>query len=221
MISLQNISKSYSSKNDTITLFTGLDWDIEMGDFVALMWASGAGKSSILSLIAGIIKPEVWHIFLGSTDITTLSVDQMIEFRGQNIAFIFQAFELIPNLSVTENIDLVLDISHAKRRYSTKDILAKVWLEWKWDRYPSELSGGEQQRVAIARAFVADVPYLLADEPTGNLDETNAMKIMDLIDILHKETQNTIIMITHDRDIASRADRVYRLHGGDITLQNW
>lgn len=220
MISLQNISKSYRTQSDDITLFTGLDWKVEIGDFVALMWASGAGKSSILSLIAGIIKPEVWHILLGSTDITTLTIDQMIEFRGQNIAFIFQAFELIPNLTVGENIDLVLDISHANRRYSTKDILQKVWLSWKWDRYPNELSGGEQQRVAIARAFVADVPYLLADEPTGNLDEVNAMKIMDLIDVLHKETKNTIIMITHDTDIARRADRIYRLHGGKITLQN-
>lgn len=220
MISLQNISKTYHTKNDAVTLFTGLEWQIEQGKFVALMWASGAGKSSVLSLIAGIIKPDNGKIFLGDTDITMLSTDQMIEYRGKNIAFIFQAFELIPNLTVEENIDLVLDISRADRRYSTNDILEKVGLPWKGSRYPSELSGGEQQRVAIARAFVADVPYLLADEPTGNLDEVNAMKIMDLIDTLHKETKNTIVMITHDADIASRADSVYRLHSGKINLQN-
>ncbi len=220
MISLQGISKTYHTKNDTVTLFTDLDWQIEQGDFVALMWASGAGKSSVLSLIAGIIKPDNGKIFLGDTDITMLSTDQIIEYRGKNIAFIFQAFELIPNLTVEENIDLVLDISRADRRYSTSDILEKVGLPWKGSRYPSELSGGEQQRVAIARAFVADVPYLLADEPTGNLDEVNAMKIMDLIDLLHKETKNTIIMITHDADIASRADSVYKLHSGKINLQN-
>ncbi len=220
MIFLQNVSKSYYTKNDDITLFTGLDWKIELGDFVALMWASGTGKSSILSLIAGIIKPDIWNIFLWNIDITKLSIDQMIEFRGKNIAFIFQAFELIPNLTVAENIDLVLDISHANRRYETLEILNKVWLLGKENRYPSELSGWEQQRVAIARAFVADVPYLLADEPTGNLDETNAMRIMDLIDSLHKETKNTIIMITHDSDIAKRANRIYRLHGGNINLQN-
>lgn len=217
MIHLQKITKSYTSRSETITLFTDLDWKIKSGEFVALMGASGAGKSTILSLIAGIISPDRWAIILGDTDITKLSLDARIEYRGQNIAFIFQAFELIPNLSVSENIDLVLDISHAKRRYSTDEIIEKVWLGGKGNRFPTELSWGEQQRVAIARAFVADVPYLLADEPTGNLDEGNASKIMDLIDILHAETKNTIIMITHDRDIAYRADRVYRLHGGDIS----
>lgn len=219
MISLQGISKTYHTKNDPVTLFTELDWKIEKGDFVALMWASGAGKSSILSMIAGIIKPDNWSIELDNIDITNFKTDQMIEFRGQNIAFIFQAFELIPNLTVAENIDLVLDISHANRRYNTLEILKKVWLSGKENRYPSELSGWEQQRVAIARAFVADVKYLLADEPTGNLDESNAMKIMDLIDALHKETKNTIVMITHDRDIASRANKLYRLHGGKILTQ--
>lgn len=180
------------------------------------MGASGAGKSTLLSLIAGILSPDLGNIILDDTDITILSRDAMIEYRGQHIAFIFQAFELIPNLTVEENIDLVLDISHAPRRYATSEILEKVWLTGKWLRYPTELSGGEQQRVAIARAFVADVPFLLADEPTGNLDEGNASRIMDIIDTLHKETKNTIVMITHDADIASRADMIWKLHGGKL-----
>ncbi len=219
MIALSNISKSYTSKNETVTLFTDLDWQVETGSYVSLMGASGTGKSTLLSLIAGIIRPDSGPIELGVTDITTLTTDEMIEYRGGHIAFIFQAFELIPNLTVTENIDLVLDISHAPRRYETSVILDKVGLAGKGNRYPTELSGGEQQRVAIARAFVADVPYLLADEPTGNLDEGNANRIMDLIDTLHQETGNTIIMITHDRDVASRADRVYRLSGGQLQEQ--
>lgn len=219
MIHLKHISKSYTSEKEIVTLFTDLDWRIEEWSFVSLMWASGAGKSTLLSLIAGIIRPDSWEIFLGKKDITQFSLDEMISFRGKNIAFIFQAFELIPNLTVEENVDLVLDISHAKRRYSTIEILEKVWLSWKENRYPSELSGGEQQRVAIARAFVSDVPYLLADEPTGNLDEWNAKKIMELIDTLHKETKNTIVMITHDRDIASHADSVFRLQGGKLLQQ--
>ena len=219
MIALSNISKSYTSKNETVTLFTDLDWQVETGSYVSLMGASGTGKSTLLSLIAGIIRPDRGNIDLWVTDITTLTTDEMIEYRGGHIAFIFQAFELIPNLTVTENIDLVLDISHAPRRYETSVILEKVWLAGKWGRYPTELSGGEQQRVAIARAFVADVPYLLADEPTGNLDEGNANRIMDLIDTLHQETGNTIVMITHDRDVASRADRVYRLSGGQLQEQ--
>ena len=183
------------------------------------MGASGAGKSTILSLIAGIISPDRGSIYLEQTDITTLSRDEMIAYRGSHIAFIFQAFELIPNLTVTENIDLVLDISHAPRRYETTEILERVGLTGKGSRYPTELSGGEEQRVAIARAFVADVPYLLADEPTGNLDEKNAEKIMQLIIELHRETHNTIIMITHDRNIASHADMTYRLHGGTLVLE--
>lgn len=131
MISLQNISKSYTSKNETVTLFTDLDWQVEMGSYVALMGASGAGKSSVLSLIAGIILPDSGRIVIGDIDITQLSTDEMIMYRGQHIAFIFQAFELIPNLTVSENIDLVLDISHAPRRYETSVILDKVGLAGK------------------------------------------------------------------------------------------
>ncbi len=148
MIELRNIAKSYTSRGEKVTLFTDLDWSIDKGAFVALMGASGAGKSTILSLIAGIISPDTGNIYLGETeneqdlstppeysgsarddhtlDITTLTRDEMIEWRGRHIAFIFQAFELIPNLTVTENIDLVLDISHALRRYTTPEILEKV-----------------------------------------------------------------------------------------------
>lgn len=211
MIELKNIKKSYTSSGETVVLFDHLDWTIPTGDFIALMWSSGAGKTSLLSLIAGIIKPDTGSISFDGRDITRLSIDETIAFRGKHIAFIFQSFELIPNLTVAENIDIVIDISHARRRFETSDILSKVWLAGKEKRYPHELSGGEQQRVAIARAFVADVPYLLADEPTGNLDETNAGRIMDLITSLHKETKNTILMITHDPTIASYADALYRI----------
>lgn len=213
MIQLKNIAKSYTSRGEVVELFSDLSWQVDEGAWVALMGASGAGKSTLLSLIAGILIPDAGHIFLWKQDITTLTRDEMTAYRGAHIAFIFQAFELIPNLTVWENIDLVLDISHAPRRYETDEILEKVGLAGKWKRYPNELSGGEQQRVAIARAFVSRVPYLFADEPTGNLDERNAEKIMELIRTLHEETKNTIIMITHDKGIASHADMVYRLSG--------
>lgn len=131
MIQLKKITKSYTSNGETITLFTDLDWQIESGSYVALMGASGAGKSSLLSLIAGILSPDHGSIHLGKQDITRLSKDEMIAYRGKHIAFIFQAFELIPNLTVTENIDLVLDISHAKRRYETDEIIEKVGLAGK------------------------------------------------------------------------------------------
>jgi putative ABC transport system ATP-binding protein len=219
MIQLKNIAKFYTSRGEVVELFSDLSWQVDGGAWVALMGASGAGKSTLLSLIAGIITPDAGQIFLWKADITILSRDEMTVFRGSHIAFIFQAFELIPNLTVTENIDLVLDISHAPRRYETDEILEKVGLAGKWSRFPNELSWGEQQRVAIARAFVADVPYLFADEPTGNLDEKNALKIMELIRSLHEETKNTIIMITHDKWIAGHADMVYRLAGGELKIE--
>lgn len=131
MIHLQNIAKSYTSRGEIVELFTDLSWKIDAGAWVALMGASGAGKSTLLSLIAGIIIPDGGQIVLGDTDITTFSRDEMTAFRGNHIAFIFQAFELIPNLTVEENIDLVLDISHAPRRYGTHEILEKVGLSGK------------------------------------------------------------------------------------------
>lgn len=216
MITLKHVSKSYHSRGEDINLFHELSWQVEKWSWVALMGASGAGKSTLLSLIAGILEPDTWTIEHGTVDITKFSRDEMTEYRGKHIAFIFQAFELIPNLTVSENIDLVLDISKAPRRYTTEEILEKVGLAGKGNRYPNELSGGEQQRVAIARAFVAKVPYLFADEPTGNLDEKNAEKIMELIRELHEETKNTIIMITHDRGIAEHADMIYRLSNGTL-----
>ncbi len=219
MIKLSNIAKSYHSRWEDIDLFHDLSWQVEKWSWVALMGASGAGKSTLLSLIAGILSPDAWKIHLGNVDITQFSRDDMTEFRGKHIAFIFQAFELIPNLTVSENIDLVLDISKAPRRYDTDEILEKVGLAGKGNRYPNELSGWEQQRVAIARAFVSKVPYLFADEPTGNLDEKNAEKIMELIRDLHEETKNTIVMITHDKGIAEHADSIYRLSNGALHLE--
>ena len=140
MIQLKNIAKSYTSRGEVVELFSDLSWQVDTGAWVALMGASGAGKSTLLSLIAGIITPDAGRILFGDTDITTLSRDEMTAFRGSHIAFIFQAFELIPNLTVTENIDLVLDISHAPRRYSSEEILEKVGLAGKGNRYPGELS---------------------------------------------------------------------------------
>ena len=140
MIQVKSIAKSYTSRGEVVELFHDLSWEVSEGSWVALMGASGAGKSSLLSLIAGIITPDDGEICLGKTDITALTRDEMTSFRGGHIAFIFQAFELIPNLTVEENIDLVLDISHAPRRYRTEEILEKVGLSGKSERYPSELS---------------------------------------------------------------------------------
>lgn len=220
MIQLSHIAKSFVSERETVRLFEDLNWEVDTSSYVALMGASGAGKSTLLSLIAGIQNPDSGSILLDGKETTRFSLDEMVTFRGKNFSFIFQSFELLPNLTVKENVDLVIDISQGKRRFETHEILEKVWLWGKWFRSIHELSWGEQQRVAIARAFVSEVPYLLADEPTWNLDEKNAEKIMDLIDTLHAEIQNTIIMITHDHEIARRADTIYRLHGWTV-MKNW
>jgi putative ABC transport system ATP-binding protein len=140
MIKLTNLTKTYTSRGDFVELFRDLNWEIKKGSWVSLMGASGSGKSSLLSLIAGIIVPDAGQIILGDTDITQLSRDKMTLFRGKHVAFIFQAFELIPNLTVEENIDLVLDISQAPRRYETEEILEKVGLAGKGKRYPNEIS---------------------------------------------------------------------------------
>lgn len=147
---------------------------------------------------------------------TRLTDDERARRRGATTAFIFQSFHLIPSLTVEENIDFPSDLNHLKRQYSTPDILEKVGLIGKAHRYPYELSGGEQQRVAIARAFASDVPILLADEPTGNLDRNNAEKVMALMESFHRESGKTLIMITHDPQIALRAQRTVTIQAGKI-----
>lgn len=216
MIELKQLSKSYSSEEEIVEIFRDLNFAVPTGTFACVMGPSGSGKSTLLSLLSGLISPQKGSVVLDNTDLTNLSEDAITQFRGKNIAFIFQAYELIPNLTVEENIDLPVDINGVSRRFTTAEILDRVWLAGKGKRYPTELSGWEQQRVAVARAFVANVPYLLADEPTGNLDRKNANRIMDLIDELHAETGNTILMITHDLEVAKRADVLYELRDGKL-----
>ncbi len=216
MIHLSYIAKSYTTGGEVVQIFSDLSLSIESGEFVAIMGPSGSGKSTLLGLISGLLAPDSGVVQIGSQDISKLSEDATTRFRGKNISYIFQAYELVPSLTVEENIDLPIDISGSPRRFEVTDILEKVGLTGKKNRYPGELSGGEKQRVAIARAFVSEVPYLLADEPTGNLDRTNALRVIDLLASLHKETKNTILMITHDREIAERADRILELRDGKL-----
>ena len=190
------------------------------GDFVALMGASGVGKSTLLSVMAGLKTPTSGSVLLGSKDITTIIGDELSDFRATNVSMIFQSFELLDHLTVYENIELSIEIWNAKRRYATLDILDRVGLSDKAGRYPSDLSGGEQQRVGIARAFVKDAPFLLADEPTGNLDEKTAESIMSIFSELSREHKVTTVMITHDHHIASFADRIYRLHDSALSLHH-
>ena len=216
MLSCHNLTKSYTTNNQKITIYDELNRSVESWSSVAIMWPSGSGKSTLLNMISGLETPDSGSIEINNIVISTLSEDNRTRRRAKNVGFIFQQFHLIPNLTVEDNIDLVVDIAHIERRFSTNEILEKVWLQWYNKRFPSQLSGWEQQRVAIARAFVGKLPLLLADEPTGNLDHNNAVIIMDLMMQLQQESNTTIIIITHDPQVASYAQEQYTLYDGKL-----
>lgn len=216
MISTTNLSKSFTTNWQTVVIYDKLNWSITEWSSVAIMWPSGSGKSTLLNLISGLDIPDDGEMIIWSTNVSILSEDERALRRSKNIAFIFQSFHLIPNLTVEENIDLVIDIAQVQRRFTTSEILTKVWLSGYEKRYPHQLSGWEQQRVAIARAFVWQLPILLADEPTGNLDHRNALHIMELMMGLQRESGVTIIIITHDATMAKYADTIYELSDGQL-----
>ncbi len=218
MIKLKNITKKYKSWNTESTIYNDLNFDIEPGDFITILWKSGSWKTTLLNLISGLNSFDSWEIEVNSKRLSEMWKDDLAKFRWENISFIFQSFHLIPNLTVRENIELPIDINKTKMRFSVEEILKKVWISEKIDSYPFELSGWQQQRVAIARAFISDTPILLADEPTWNIDEENAKIIMDLLLKLHKETKNTIVLITHEKSIANYADKIYKLENGKLKL---
>lgn len=216
MIKLKNINKKYTIWEKENTLYKDLNFKIADWDFIAILWRSWSGKTTFLNMIAWLIWFDSWELTVKNTKYSELSIDELTKFRWENISFIFQSFHLIQNLTVSENIELPIDINKIEKRFSPSDILKKVWLEKKADVYPFTLSWWEQQRVAIARAFIWKTPILLADEPTWNIDEENATRIMKLLKKLHKETKNTIILITHDLSVAQYADKIYELNKNSL-----
>lgn len=219
MIELKNITKIFSKADSQNILYKNMDFEVKSGEFIAIVGRSGSWKSTILNIISGLLWPDEGSIIIDNQDITKLSQDEITKFRGKNMSFIFQQFHLIPNLTVEENITLPLEINKIPAQFETKEILEKVWLSQKAESYPFELSGWEQQRVAVARAFAAQTNILLADEPTGNLDENNAKNVMDILQTLHKETKNTIILITHDMQVAEYADKIFTLENKQLILK--
>lgn len=220
MIQIKNLQKSYLSNNSKIEIFKNLSLDINSGDFISLIWPSWSWKSTLLNIISWIDRSFQWEIFLENIKINDLSDEDFTKFRWENISYIFQNFKLIDNLTVSENIDLIVELNNLKRNFSTDEILKIVWLADKKDNYVFNLSGWECQRVAIARAFVWQTKILLADEPTGALDIVNKKIIMDLILKLHNQIKNTIIMITHDDEVAKLADKVYKISNQNLILTN-
>lgn len=211
MIQIKNLNKKFSSSSGDVEIFKNLNLEIKDGEFIALIWPSGSGKSTFLNLLSGLEREFSGEILIDGKSLKELSDEEMTDFRGKNISYIFQNFKLIDNLTVEENVDLILELNGLERNFETKEILEIVGLASKSQNLASFLSGWESQRVAIARAFVWKTKIMLADEPTGALDIKNKKIIMDLIAELHKKTNNTIIMITHDDEVAKIADSVYKM----------
>ncbi len=210
MIELRGVSKTVMSGTEPLTILHPLDFTIASGQCVAIVGPSGSGKSTLLGLLAGLDAPSTGSVLIDGVDITRLTEDQLARLRGEKIGFVFQFFHLVPSLTALENILVPMEIA-GRRDAGTraKQLLNEVGLDGRGHHYPSQLSGGEQQRIAIARALANDPPIILADEPTGNLDSATGRVILDLLLGVHRTRQSTLILVTHDRDLANMAD--YRL----------
>jgi putative ABC transport system ATP-binding protein len=217
MIALSNVSKTVMSGSEPLTILHPLSVEIPKGEFVAVVGPSGSGKSTLLGLIAGLDAPSSGSVVIDDVNITTLSEDALARLRGEKIGFVFQFFHLIPSLTAYENVAVPMEIAgaaDADRRAHA--LLNEVGLSGRAHHYPSQLSGGEQQRVALARALANDPPILLADEPTGNLDSANGRHIMELLQQIHRTRGTTLVLVTHDRDLAALADVRLMMRDGHV-----
>ncbi len=215
MIQLRGVSKTVQSGSHPLTILHPLDYTIESGQFVAIVGPSGSGKSTLLGLLAGLDAPSTGEILIDGIDISRLGEDALARLRGEKIGFVFQFFHLVPSLTALENILVPMEIAgrrDAARR--GRQLLDEVGLSDRGHHYPSQLSGGEQQRIAIARALANDPPIVLADEPTGNLDSGTGRHILDLLLDVRKHRQTTLILVTHDAELAALADTRLVLRDG-------
>ncbi len=217
MIRLENVTKVVRSGSEDLTIVYPLDLEIPAGQFVSIVGPSGSGKSTLLGLIAGLDAPTEGRIFIDGADLSSLGEDELARLRGERIGFVFQFFHLLPSLTALENVLVPLEIFNVDNaEKKSRDLLVEVGLAERTHHYPSQLSGGEQQRVAIARALANDPRILLADEPTGNLDSGNGQHIVELILDIHERRGTTIVLATHDFELAARADRTVVLKGGRV-----
>ena len=218
MIELQGVSKTVPSGTATLTILHPLDLTIAAGRVVAIAGPSGSGKSTLLGLVAGLDAPSTGRVIIDGVDITALHEDELARLRGARIGFVFQFFHLLPSLTAFENVLVPMEIAGARDAARRADaLLAEVGLAERRHHYPSQLSGGEQQRVAIARALANDPPILLADEPTGNLDSQTGHQVIDLLLEVNRTRKTTLVLVTHDPEIASVADVTVALRDGHVT----
>ncbi|MEJ2695060.1 MAG: ABC transporter ATP-binding protein [Candidatus Sulfobium sp.] len=213
MIELKDVEKYYAATH----VLRGVNLIVEDGDFMAVSGSSGSGKSTLLNLIGGMDRPERGTIEVGGEMISSYADEHLTRYRREKIGFIFQFFNLLPNLTVFENIEMPLLLKGGENNENVRSFILRVGLEGKEQRYPYQLSGGEQQRVAIARALVHDPELILADEPTGSLDSRTGHMIMELIGQLAEETNKTVILVTHEQNIAAFARRNVELKDGVVS----
>lgn len=219
LIEIKNVTKKYHKGDETITPLDDVSLNIEQGEFISLMGASGTGKSTLLNLVASIDRPDAGSIHVDGTEITSLSRTKLAHWRAASLGYIFQTHNLVPVLTAYENIELpllLLPMSRSERRKRIEIALNAVDLLDRADHYPRQLSGGQEQRVGIARAIVAHPKVVVADEPTGDLDPDSSAQILDLLKRLQEQLDVTLLMVTHDADAAAIADKQYRLDHGKL-----
>jgi len=218
-VSFRGVSKTYVTGDISFTALKGADLSIDTGEFVAVVGPSGSGKSTLLNVMAGIDRPTEGQVYVDGVEVSSLSENAAARWRGQNVGVVFQFFQLLPTLSLAENVMLPMDFcgvhSRRERPEAAHELLDRVGLADQADKLPSEVSGGQQQRAAIARALSNDPPIILGDEPTGNLDSESASSMMDLFDELVAHGR-TILMVTHDRELAKRTQRTIEVRDGTV-----
>lgn len=219
IIDAHNVSKIYNAETIPVYAVNNIHLHIEEGEFTALVGPSGSGKTTLLNLIGGLDKADSGNIYINGIDITKLSAGELIDFRLNNIGFVFQSFNLIPVLTAKENVEFIMLLQgagKAERAYRVQQLFKEIGLEDKLDSRPSQLSGGQQQRVAVARALASKPRFVLADEPTANLDSKSAANLLDVMEMLNKEENMTFLFSTHDQRVIQRARRVITLVDGAI-----
>ena len=216
ILSCEALTKTYVSGGREITVLRDITFELEAGEVLAVTGPSGSGKSTLLGLLAGLDRPARGRVVLDGHDLSALTEDERARLRAEKVGFVFQFFHLIPTLTARENVQVPLELRGEDARARAEDLLARVGLAERGHHYPAQLSGGEQQRVAVARAFAHRPRILFADEPTGNLDAQNGANVVALLSEMNRELGTTLVLVTHDPDLARRAGRVIRLRDGEV-----
>ncbi|MEO8199962.1 MAG: ABC transporter ATP-binding protein [Gemmatimonadota bacterium] len=220
MLRCESLSQTYLSGGRELTVLEDISFELDDGGFLAIVGPSGSGKSTLLGLLAGLDQPRRGRVLLEGQDLAVLSEDDRARLRGQKVGFVFQSFLLIPTLTARENIQVPLELQGQEAGARADELLERVGLSDRSHHYPAQLSGGEQQRVALARAFSNRPRILFADEPTGNLDAATGATVIDLMAQLNRELGTTLVLVTHDNDLASRAHRMIRLADGRMAADS-